>query len=206
MMYLAFCTHIIYIYIFKSSLYHCHILKNWWISRRCTCGFGRSYGVGLQPHSCCNADGSEALQPGRRQTWPEYRIYRYYTNIYIYIYYFLKCSINCFFWFHFRTSSLVKGHTIYALYLFVLYICFLMISAFLYYQAQMQDFLTRVRCDRPCERGSYTEAFKESEANDWTWDVLTFNDISSSFLAGWHLWATSSASRQRCQRDLTVLG
>ena len=41
-----------------------------------------------------------------------------------------------------------------------------MISAFLYYQAQMQDFLTQVRCDRPCERGGYTEAFKESEANN----------------------------------------
>lgn len=137
MMYLAFCTHIIhiYIYIFKSSLYHCHILKNWWISRRCTCGFGRSYGVGLQPHSCCNADGSEALQPGRRQTWPEYRIY--IIQIYIYIYYFLKCSINCFFGF---TSALL--HLSKAI-LFMLFICLYFIFVFWWF---LHFFTTKLKC------------------------------------------------------------
>ena len=149
----------------------------------------------------CSLGGGKNGQNTRDHLY--YR-YIYIWNVYIIIF-FSNIALIVFL-LHFRTSSLVKGHTIYALCLFVFYICFLMISAFLYFQAQMQEFLTRVRCDRPCERGGYTEAFKESEANDWTWDVLTFHDISSSFLAGWHLWATSSASRQRCQRDLTVLG
>lgn len=204
MMYLAFCTHIIHIYIyiqkFIISLSHPEKLVNLQALHLWLRSLLRRWAAAAQLLQRRRQRSTAAWEAANMARIP----YIYYTNIYIYII-FWNVALIVF------LVSLPHFFTCQRPY----YLCSLFVCILYLFSDDFCISLLPSSNARFPHTSSLRQALRErrlhgsiqgERSQQWTWDVLTFNDISSSFLAGWHLWATSSASRQRCQRDLTVLG
>lgn len=206
MMYLAFCTHIIHIYIYIYSKVHYITVTSWKIGE--SPGVAPVASVALTALGCSRTAVATptaakhcSLGGGKHGQNTVYILYKY---IYIYII-FWNVALIVF------LVSLPHFFTCQRPY----YLCSLFVCILYLFSDDFCISLLPSSNARFPHTSSLRQALRErrlhgsiqgERSQQWTWDVLTFNDISSSFLAGWHLWATSSASRQRCQRDLTVLG